>query len=504
MLSNPVSGDTLPEMNRFAFPNSLMAVPPSTMTRLICVLLSSALLLSGCGSSSGDSQQQQGSQSGEQSTPAVEAVQARYGSLPLEERMSGTVEARNQVVITPEINAQVEAVLAQNGDYVQKGEPLLRLQDDRYRERVRQAEAALQIAKADANSARANLKELQSQLKRTKRLAEQNFQSQQQLESLQAQVQQAEAQVQQAEGQVNQAQATLDERQADLRGTVVRAPISGQVGNRNVQEGQRVSPNTQLYTMGNLDTVRINVAVTDRMLGRIQPGQTARITAPSLSDTTITAEVSRISPFISNQSYSAEAEIEVPNPGGLLKAGMFVKVDVAYAQSQQATIVPLSALYQDPTTGTRGVFVAPTLGTEIPVETPESYSAENPPPLTQPTPTAFRDIEVVAEGQQTAGVRGIEPDAWVVTVGQNLLSTSAAERVRARVRPMSWNRLMALQRLQDTDLLRRVLKNQQRMAERRFGNADTTQADTVQSSAAQRAPAPDTGDASEPHTASLP
>jgi hypothetical protein len=70
-------------------------------------------------------------------------------------------------------------------------------------------------------------------------------------------------------------------------------------------------------------------------------------------------------------------------------------------------------------------------------------------------------------------------------VGQNLLSTSAEERVDARVRPLPWSRLMALQRLQDTDLLRRILERQQRMAERRFGTApDTSRADTTQSSAA--------------------
>ena len=398
--------------------------------------------------------------------------------------MSGTVEARNQVAIYPEIDAPVEAVLAQNGDRVQKGDPLVRLRDDLYQERVRQAEASLQIARADAQSARANLKELESQLKRTERLASQNFESQQRLESLRAQVEQAEAQVARADAQVNQAQATLDERQADLRRTVVRAPISGQVGNRNVQVGQRVGANTQLYTMGDLDSVRIQVPVTDRMLGRVQAGQTARITAPSLGDTTITAEVARISPFISDESYSAEAEIEVSNTEGLLKAGMFVKVDVAYAESQQATIIPLSAIYEDPSTGARGVFVAPTLGTEIPVETPDSYDADNPPPLTQPTPTTFRQIEVLAEGQQTAGVRGIDPGDWVVTVGQNLLSTSTSERVDARVRPMPWSRLMALQRLQDTDLLQRVLERQRRMADQRFGR-DTTRADTTQSSAAE-------------------
>jgi hypothetical protein len=173
----------------------------------------------------------------------------------------------------------------------------------------------------------------------------------------------------------------------------------------------------------------------------------------------------------------------VPNPGGLLKAGMFVKVDVLYGESQQATLVPLSALYEDPNTGTRGVFVAPTLGTEIPVETPESYDPDNPPPLTQPTPTTFREVEILAEGQQTAGVRGVEPGDWVVTVGQNLISTSGSERVDARVRPMPWSRLIALQKLQDTDLLYRVLDRQQQLANQRFGNEDSTQTDSVQSSA---------------------
>ncbi len=461
------------------------------MSRILPLLLTGALLLGGCSSSSDNSGERRGERGGEQSTPSVEAVQARYGSLPLEEQMSGTVEAQNQVTISPQIQAPVEAVLAQNGDYVEQGDPLARLQDDQYRERVRQAEASLRIARADAKSARANLRELQAQLKRTQRLAEQDFESEQRLETLRAQVSQADAQVERAEAQVAQAEATLDERQADLQRTVVRAPISGQVGNRNVQVGQRVGPDTQLYTMGNLESVRVEVGVTDRMIGRIEAGQTARITVPS-ADTVVTAEVTRLSPFISNESYSAEAEIEVQNPGGLFKSGMFVQVEVAYAESQKATLVPLSAIYEDPSTGARGVFVAPTLGTELPVETPDSYDPENPPPLTQPTPTRFRDVEILAEGQQLAGVRGVEAGDWVVTVGQNLLSTSADERVDARVRPLPWSRLMALQRLQDTDLLRRILKRQQRMAERRFGNApDTSGADTTQSSAADTQTAPD-------------
>jgi len=489
MLSNPVSGGTLSEKNRFGGSSSPMVSVPA-MTRLISVLLPVALLLSGCGSSSSDGDQRRGQRGGEQSTPSVEAVQARDGTLPLEERMSGTVRAHNQVAIYPELSEPVVAVEAQAGDYVREGAPLVRLRSEPYEQQVRQAEASLRNTRAEAKGAKANLDELRAQLKRTERLAEQDLESQQQLESLQAQVQQAEAAYEQAQAQIEQAQATLDERETALRQTVVRAPISGYVGRRNVEVGQRVDPSTRLYTMGDLDRVKVQVEVTDRMFGRIQPGQTARIHVPQ-KDTVLTASVTRMSPFLSDESYSAEAEIEVPNEDRVLNPGMFVEVDVAYGESRRATIVPLSALYEDPASNTRGVFVAPTLGTEIPVDVPDEFDKDNPPPLTPPTPTTFREVEVLAEGQQTAGVRGIEPGDWVVTVGQNLLDNDTGERIDARVRPLPWSRLLALQRLQDTDLLNRVLERQQRIAKQRFGN-DSTPDDTTQSSVTRQEARPDT------------
>ena len=449
------------------------------MARLAFVGLTFFLLLSGCGSSSGEGDAPRRGQ-GNSSPPSVEAVQARDGTLPLEERMSGTVRARNQVAIYAELSQPVVAVEAQTGDYVEKGEPLVRLRRVTYEQQVRQAEAALRTAKAEAQGAQASLRELRSQLKRTERLADQDFESQQQLESLRAQVEQAEATYEQAQAQVEQAESTLQERETTLRRTVVRAPISGHVGQRNVQVGQRVGPDTRLYTIGDLDSVKVHVEVTDRMFGRVRPGQTARLHVPQ-QDTVIQASVTRMSPFLSEESYSAEAEIVVPNASGLLNPGMFIEVDVAYGESERATIVPLSALYENPGSNARGVFVAPTLGTEIPVDVPESFDEANPPPLTPPTPTTFREVEVLAEGQQTAGIRGVEPGDWVVTVGQNLLESGAGERVDARVRPVPWSRLMALQRLQDTDLLNRVLERQQRLADQRFG-PDAAPDDTAQSS----------------------
>ncbi|MDZ7682871.1 MAG: hypothetical protein U5J63_14435 [Fodinibius sp.] len=141
----------------------------------------------------------------------------------------------------------------------------------------------------------------------------------------------------------------------------------------------------------------------------------------------------------------------------MLRPGMFVPVDILYGESQQATIVPTSALYTDPATGDEGVFVATALGSEI--EPAEQVNPNNPPPLTQATDVQFKQVDVIAEGRMELGIEGIEPGSWVVTVGQNLLSSG--NNTKARVRTSSWNRIMALQGLQRQDLLQNVLNRQQ-------------------------------------------
>ncbi len=134
---------------------------------------------------------------------------------------------------------------------------------------------------------------------------------------------------------------------------------------------------------------------------------------------------------------------------------MFVPVDILYGQSERATLVPTSAIYTDPNSGKEGVFLATSLGSEI--QPSEQVNPQNPPPLTDPTGVQFQPIDVIAEGRMEVGVEGIDPGSWVVTVGQDLLSSG---RQQARIRTSSWERILALQGLQRQDLLQRVLDRQ--------------------------------------------
>lgn len=392
--------------------------------------------------------------------PSVEAVQARFGSLPLEQRLSGIVEAQKQVEIYSRISAPVEEVFKRDGEQVEQGEPLIKLRDREFRARVQQAEASLRINRARVKQAEAVLKEAQSQLKRQQRLYENDLISDIELESVQADLQSAEANYELAVAQVDQSMSSLEEQQELLEQTIIRSPITGTVGQRNAETGMQVSPGEQLFTVGDLNDARITVNLTEQMLGYIESGQTAIIRSDNMQDQVIEGQVSRISPFLGTGSFSTEAEIDIENTRDLLLPGMFVTVDIMYGESEQATIVPLSSIYRHPRTGETGVYVAPDFGAET--DPVEQVDGENPPPLSQPTTVEFVGINVVAQGRETAGVVGVNGGDWIVTVGQNLLINN--ESGMAKIRATSWNRIMNMQQMKPQDLLRDIMN--ERMAER--------------------------------------
>ena len=386
-------------------------------------------------------------------TPAVEAIQARIGSLPLEERLSGTVVADNQVEVYSEVSGIVEQIMVRNGDTVQRGQALLRIRDTELRERLKQAEAGLDIARARAEQAEASLVQLQAQFDRAKALAARNMSSQAEIDNITAELASAQANLSLANAQVTQARSSVDEANMNLSRTVIRSPVSGLVGQRGIEPGQLISTNTRLFIVGNPNNLRITTVLTERMMSYIREGMKVDVSNPSIPDSVISATISRISPFLDPVTHTTTAEIDVDNTGGFLLPGMFATIDVFYGQSQTATLVPNSAIYRHPLTGIEGVYVARSIGSELQPLT--DVDAAAPPPLTDATPVDFIEINVLAKGREVSGISGIQGGTWIVSVGQNLLAGGAKE---ARVRTVAWDRILELQLLTEEDLLRSVMR----------------------------------------------
>src|SRR5690606_24695846 len=170
--------------------------------------------------------------------PSVEVVRATRGTLPLEERITGRVIARNQTEIYPEAGGLIAEVYVQNGDEVNAGDPLVRLRDSEFTERYQQALSGLEIARAQTAQARANLDLVQSQFQRTQSLVERGLENNVSLETARSQLAIAQADLNLRTAQENQARSLVDERKLQLENATIRAPISGTVGQRNAEVGQ--------------------------------------------------------------------------------------------------------------------------------------------------------------------------------------------------------------------------------------------------------------------------
>ena len=397
----------------------------------------------------------------------MEAVESRFGALPIEEIVPGVVRARNQVGIRPEIDGRVVEVLVRSGDAVEQGQPLVRLDGVEARERLRQAEADVRLSEAAAIAAKARVTELEARVSRTRSLAQQELVSVQDLETLEAQLDALRASADEAAARVEQSRAAVEERRSALDKTVVRAPVAGRLGERRAEVGMLVDSSTLLFLVGDLDELIVEVNLTESMLARVDEGLPVVIETRSAAFEPIHAELSRISPFLAQESFTTVGEIDVDNRAGALRPGMFVTVRILVGQSRQASLVPVSAVWDDPASGQRGIFVVEESGG---LEPTSASPASTP---SEARNVGFEQVDVLAEGRGTVGVTGLSDGAWVVTVGQHLLAaelraaTSAGEaapQIQARIRPVTWNRVFQLQDMQDEDLLDGFLDKQRKVA----------------------------------------
>src|SRR5688572_22348305 len=120
----------------------------------------------------------------------------------------------------------------------------------------------------------------------------------------------------------------LEENGQAQRTLTLYAPHSGFVIKKEANQGMRIMPDKELYTIADLSTVWVNVDVYENEIPFVRPGQTATVALSYDPSSTINGKVSFIYPYVDEKTRTAKARLDVPNPGFKLKPDMYVNAEI--------------------------------------------------------------------------------------------------------------------------------------------------------------------------------
>ncbi|MGX4641968.1 efflux RND transporter periplasmic adaptor subunit [Massilia sp. SYSU DXS3249] len=261
----------------------------------------------------------------------VVTVEARELALRLP--LSGSLAPLAQATVKSKVSGVVLETSVREGMTVSAGQVIARLDDADARARVAQQSAMLK--EANARLALATKNEANSQA-----LLKQNYISQNSFDTTRNSVELAQA-------AVDAARAQLDLARIALNDTQIRAPLSGVVSKRFVQAGEKLSPDSPVMAIVDLQHLTLDAQVPASDIPRVQVGQDVRFRVDGFDAREFSGKVARINPAAEAGSRSMLVYISVANTDNLLRAGMFAKGQITTDKSGARPIVPLAALRKD-------------------------------------------------------------------------------------------------------------------------------------------------------------
>ena len=345
---------------------------------LLLAAAAAALTLSACGGH-GDDKSKAGEKSGA-SRQTVSVAVATEVALSRVIVASGSVSAWEEVPVGAETGGLTAVgVYVDEGSYVRQGQTLVKLNDALLQAQLRQQQAGVQTA--EANAARDD-----AALARAQELKTRGFLSQASLDS-------ALADQRASQANLASARASLSETRTRLAQSEIKAPVSGLIISRSVTKGQIVAAGTELFRMVRDGRLELDAQVPETDLPALRAGQTATITSNEGVATSGTIRI--VTPEVDAQTRLGLARITL-SPGSGLKPGMFARASID-AGAQPATVVPTGAvLYRS---NKAGVFVL------------DAQAAAH-----------FRPVTVLSRRDDQTSVSGVEPGARVVVQGAGFLN----------------------------------------------------------------------------------
>lgn len=283
------------------------------MKPLVFSSLALSLLLAGC-RPGGETA------AGPQGQPPAQVVVVPASRDTVEEKLSlvGSMTANEQVELISETDGKVVEINFDEGQPVEKGQLLVRLDDTKL---------AASLAEAEANYALS-----ENNLARARDLLEEQLISSSEFDQTSAAF------------AANDAAVNLRKRQ--LADTRITAPFEGVVGARMISPGQVVTRSTTLTWLIDLDPLKVEINVPERFLRQVLPGQEIQLKVTAFPDRKFTGKVFFVSPYVDPGSRTALVKAEVANADHQLKPGMFAGLDLTLQIRTNAIVIPEVAISQ--------------------------------------------------------------------------------------------------------------------------------------------------------------
>ncbi|EPC02464.1 hypothetical protein L861_08810 [Litchfieldella anticariensis FP35 = DSM 16096] len=240
-------------------------------------------------------------------------AELRPWSDPLE--ALGTLRADESVTLSATMTETVAELNFQDGEVVEAGQLLMRLEDSEEQAQLRAAQALYD--------------ERRNAFSRATQLQQRNLGTRAELEDSQARLRQAEA--------------AIEEIQARLANHRLRAPFDGVIGFRNISAGSLVTPGTELLTLDKLDVVKLDFRVPEVYLAALQPGLRLTARTDAYPDETFSGEIANVGTRIDSVTRSVTVRAILANDDMRLRPGMLMEV-VIQRRPRDTLVVPESVL----------------------------------------------------------------------------------------------------------------------------------------------------------------
>ncbi len=232
---------------------------------------------------------------------------------------TATLSSDADAPVVARVAGDVVDLLVEEGDYVEEGQALARLDGERLR--------------LEMLAARANLEQARSELARHQDLHARGLISASAFENLKFDLEALEA--------------TYELRKLEHDYATIRAPIAGYVAAREIKPGQHVAVNDVAYRITNTRELQAYLQIPQAELAKFAAGHTVTIQVASMPSAKFDATIARISPTIDARNGTFRATAIIDNSHGKLAPGMFGRFTIAYEKHADALVLPAQALIDE-------------------------------------------------------------------------------------------------------------------------------------------------------------